>query len=77
MNAPAKQDQRTKHPTKSGPGRRHGHKVAHPTAPVPTKGAGFGFVLHTNPKRNAERKLVKLFGARQMRIRGASLSVSA
>lgn len=57
-------DNRNAHPTKSGPGRKHGHKVAHGTPPKPAKGNWAG--LH---KASAERRLrracVKLVGIRQ------------
>ena len=52
--------------TKRGPGRRHrdGHKRA---TPIASKGAPFGFVLHTNPAKNAVRKAKAASGARQYR----------
>jgi hypothetical protein len=51
--------QRAAHPTKKGPGRRHKEGQPHGSARKATKGAGAGFVQHTNPKRNAERKLAQ------------------
>ena len=52
--------ERNAHPTKSGPGRKHGHKVKHGKQPTPPVGAWAG--LHTNPARNtvrAARRLAK------------------
>lgn len=59
MQGSALRNQRTAHPTKKGPGRRHGHKVEHPTAPKPPKGAGFGFVLHVASAEKRARKAAK------------------
>lgn len=65
---------RNRSTTKSGPGRSHkdGHKKAKP--PV-SKGAGSGFVQHTNAIRNARRRaIVALGGIRQFKkkIRAAA-----
>lgn len=47
---------RTAHPTKSGPGRKHGQGVAHARAPTPAKGAPFGFVQRLNPGKPLSRR---------------------
>lgn len=55
---------RQAHPTKSGPGRKHGHKVSHGTPPKPAKGNWLG--LHKASAEKLERcALVKTFGRRQ------------
>ena len=56
---------RNAHPTKAGPGRKHGNRVKHGKPPTQAGGEWAG--LHTNPKRNAERKLVKAIGIRQVK----------
>ncbi len=58
-------DQRNPSATKAGPGRRHvsGHKRA---KPVPSKGAGVGFVLHqADAAKKLRRANVKALGRRQ------------
>lgn len=50
------------HPTKKGPGRKHGHEVAHGTAPTPRRGAPAGFVLHTNPAKRQRREAIAAAG---------------
>lgn len=60
-------DTRNAHPTKVGPGRRHGHKVKHGRKPAASSGAGRGFMQHKNPARNEQRELVKTIGIRQVR----------
>ena len=67
MDKQPERNQRNPHSTKRGPGRRHKDGQPHGTAPQQPKGAPEGFVQHTNPKRNAERKLVKSVGHRQVR----------
>ncbi len=56
--------------TKCGPGRFHkaGHKK---NSPIASKGAPRGFVVHTNPEKNARRRDKKIFGARQLRKQDA------
>lgn len=59
---------RTAHPTKKGPGRRHGQGVPHGRAPEALKGAASGFEVRGNNARNSERQLKRQLGARQLRI---------
>ncbi len=68
MQGTALRNQRTPHPTKKGPGRRHGHQVPHPTAPKPSAGAPAGFELHTNQAAKTKRAMKRIYGARQVRI---------
>jgi hypothetical protein len=62
--------------TKRGPGRKHhaGHKKA---PPIKAKGAGVGFVQHTNEAANTRRKAKAEFGARQYRRACKALSFAA
>ena len=46
----------TAHPTKSGPGRKHGQGVAHGCLPKAAKGAPFGFVQRLNPNKPMSRR---------------------
>ena len=46
----------TAHPTKSGPSRKHGHKVAHSRARIRRKGAPFGFKQRINPNKPPSRR---------------------
>lgn len=57
---------RNPHPTKKGPGRRHGQGVPHGFVEKPLTGAWAG--PRTNEARHAERALVKELGKRQARI---------
>jgi hypothetical protein len=58
-------DNRNKHPTKKGPGRRHGQGEKHGKAPAADKGAPFGFEVHTNESKRLRRALVSAVGRRQ------------
>jgi hypothetical protein len=62
--------------TKSGPGRVYlrGHKKA---SPVKAKGAGKGFVQHTNERANARRSVKAGIGARQYRKQRKALAIAA
>lgn len=51
--------------TKRGPGRIHCDGIKKHTPKAPT-GAGFGFVQHTNPAKNARRIAKAASGARQL-----------
>lgn len=69
------QDNRNAHPTKKGPGRKHGHKVKHGTAQKPPVGEFAG--QHTNPRANARRAVKADIGARQYRKQRKALSLAA
>ena len=56
---------RTAHPTKSGPGRRHGQAVNHGATPVPLTGEWIG--KRTSVQKNSERALKRELGARQFK----------
>lgn len=47
-------DNRQAHPTKKGPGRKHGHKVSHGAAPTPPKGGFLG--QRVNPSKTPSRR---------------------
>lgn len=63
------------HPTKRGPGRKHGQRVKHGTKPTPPTGNWLG--QHTNPKANARRALKCEIGARQYRKQRKALAAAA
>lgn len=67
---------KSKHPTKSGPGRKHGERVKHGAATKPPR-AGIGFVQHKNPRKNARRALKAEIGARQYRKQRKALAIAA
>jgi hypothetical protein len=50
--------------TKSGPGRVHGQGLKK-SKPPKAKGAGLGFLQHTNERANARRSVKADIGARQ------------
>lgn len=69
-------ENRQAHPTKKGPGRKHGQGVSHGKQPKPTPGAFLG--QHKNPKRNAERAAMKAAGGkRAFRLHGARVQAAA
>lgn len=59
------QDQRTKHPTKKGPGRRHGQGEKHPAAPKPAKGGDWLGQHEASVEKLLRRANVKALGRRQ------------
>lgn len=67
--------ERNQHPTKRGPGRRHGQNVKHPTQPQPAPGRFSG--QHTNPKANARRAVKAEIGARQYRKQRKAVALLA
>jgi hypothetical protein len=57
------------HPTKKGPGRKHGQGHTHGFVPRAHYGADSSFVLHSNPLRNTLRKgIAAMGGIRQFKI---------
>lgn len=59
------QDQRNAHPTKKGPGRRHGQGVKHPAAPKPAKGGEWLGQHKASAAKKLRRANVKALGRRQ------------
>ena len=59
------QDNRNKHPTKKGPGRRHGQGVKHPAAEKPAKGGDWFGQRTASAEKLLRRANVKALGRRQ------------
>ena len=58
-------DNRTKHPTKRGPGRKHGQGGKHPAAPKPAKGGDWTGWHKASAAKKLRRANVKALGRRQ------------
>ena len=56
---------RNKHPTKKGPGRRHGQNVSHPAPPKPAKGGDWFGQRTASAAKKLRRANVKALGRRQ------------
>lgn len=58
-------DNRNVHPTKKGPGRKHGQGVKHPAAPKPAKGGEWLGQRKASAAKKLRRANVKALGRRQ------------
>lgn len=77
---------RTPHPTKKGPGRRHGQGVKHPAAAKPTKGGDWlgqrtasaaKLLLRANVKALGRRQAIKAMKAERRQALPAGLVADA